>query len=158
MSGQQGGAARTRRTTPSCRVTRHCSGLRCMGNGLALHCCSPAASPIHTSCRHMVSACREASQKIRTLPEGYLFTLIARRPLGLQGTCGGLGAAPGWAAGGGAAGHVAAPKLPRSGQRELESQDTWRPWSCLGLGSGRWTHRARGGPGVARAGQWELEP
>jgi hypothetical protein len=30
------------------------------------------------------------------------------------------GAAPGWAAGAGAAGHVAAPELPRAGQ-----QDTW---------------------------------
>jgi hypothetical protein len=45
--------------------------------------------------------------------EGYLFTLIARRPLGLQGARGGLGAALGWAAGAGAAGHVAAPELPR---------------------------------------------
>jgi hypothetical protein len=42
---------------------------------------------------------------------GYLFTLIARRPLGLQGARDGPGAAPGWAAGAGAgaAGHVAAP-------------------------------------------------
>jgi hypothetical protein len=145
MSGQQGGAARTHRPTPSRRVTRHCSGLWCMGNGSALHCCSPAASPVHTSCRRMVSACREASQKIRTLPEGYLFTLIARRPLGFQGTRGGPGAAPGWAAGAGAAGHVAAPELPRAGQWELEPQDTWRPWSCLGLGSGSRSRRTRGG-------------
>jgi hypothetical protein len=123
-------------TTPSYRVTRHCSDLRCMGNGSTLHCCSPAASPVHTSCRRMVPACREASQKIRTLPEGYLCTLIARRPLGLQGTHGGPGATPGWVAGAGAAGHMAAPELPRSGQRELEPQDTWRPRSCLGLGSG----------------------
>jgi hypothetical protein len=50
----------------------------------------------------------------------YLFTLIARRPLGLQGTCGGPGAAPSWAAGAGAVGHAAAPELPRAGQRELE--------------------------------------
>jgi hypothetical protein len=97
----------------------------------------------------MVSACREASQKIRTLPEGYLFTLIARRPLGLQDTRGGPGAAPRWAAGAGAAGHVAAPELPRSGQRELEPQDTWRFRICLGLGSGSWSRRARGGPGAA---------
>jgi hypothetical protein len=55
---------------------------------------------------------------------GYLFTLIARRPLGLQGTRGGPRAAPGWAAGAGAAGHAAAPELPRAGQRELEPQDT----------------------------------
>jgi hypothetical protein len=33
-------------------------------------------------------------------------------------------AAPGWAAGAGAAGHVAAPELPRTGQWELELQDT----------------------------------
>jgi hypothetical protein len=73
---------------------------------------------------------------------GYLFTLIAHRPLGLQGARGGPeaalgwaagaeaaghpGAAPGWAAGAGAAGHVAAPELPRARQRELEPQDTWQ--------------------------------
>jgi hypothetical protein len=51
-------------------------------------------------------------------------------------TRGGLGAALGWAAGAGAAGHVATPELPRVGQRELVPQDTWRP----------------------RAGQRELEP
>jgi hypothetical protein len=61
---------------------------------------------------------------------GYLFTLIARRPLGLQGTRGGPEAAPGWAAGAGAAGHVAAPELPRAG-------------------SGSWGRRSRGGPGAA---------
>jgi hypothetical protein len=55
-----------------------------------------------------------------TTLEGYLFTLIVRRPLGLQGTRGGSGAAPGWTAGAGATGHVTAPKLPRAGQRELE--------------------------------------
>jgi hypothetical protein len=80
---------------------------------------------------------------------GYLFTLIARRPLGLQGARGGPGAAPGWAAGAGAAGHVAAPELPRAGQRELEPQGTWRPRSCLGLGSGSWSRRSRDGPGAA---------
>jgi hypothetical protein len=31
---------------------------------------------------------------------------------------------------------VAAPDLPRAGQRELGLQDTWRPRSCPGLGSG----------------------
>jgi hypothetical protein len=46
---------------------------------------------------------------------GYLFPLTARRPLGLQGTRGGPGAAPGWAVGAEAAGHVAAPELPRAG-------------------------------------------
>jgi hypothetical protein len=46
--------------------------------------------------------------------EGYLFTLIARRPLGLQGTRGGPEAALGWATGAGAAGHVAVPELPRA--------------------------------------------
>jgi hypothetical protein len=55
-------------------------------------------------------------------------------------------------------GHVAAPELPRAGQRELEPQDTWRPRSCLGLGSGSWSRRTRGGPGAAPAGQRELEP
>jgi hypothetical protein len=59
---------------------------------------------------------------------------------------GGPGAAPGWAAGAGAAGHVAAPELPWDGLRELEPQDTWRPQSCPRLGSGSWSHRARGGP------------
>jgi hypothetical protein len=61
---------------------------------------------------------------------GYLFTLIARRPLGFQGTRGGPGAAPGWAAGAGAAGHVAAPELPRAGSES-------------------WGRRSRGGPGAA---------
>jgi hypothetical protein len=56
---------------------------------------------------------------------GYLFTLLAHRPLGLQGTRGDSGAAPSWAAGAGAVGHVAAPELPRARQRELEPQDTW---------------------------------
>jgi hypothetical protein len=55
---------------------------------------------------------------------GYLFNLIARRPLGLQGIRGGPETAPGWAAGAGAAGHATAPKLPRAVQRELEPQDT----------------------------------
>jgi hypothetical protein len=72
-----------------------------------------------------------------------------RRPLGLQGARGDSGAALGWAAGAGAAGHVAAPELPWAGQRELEPQDTWRPWSCPGLGSGSWSRRTRGGPGAA---------
>jgi hypothetical protein len=48
-------------------------------------------------------------------------------------TRGGPGATPGWAAGAGAAGHVAAPELPRAGQRELEPQDMWWPRSCPGL-------------------------
>jgi hypothetical protein len=59
--------------------------------------------------------------------QGYLITLIARSPLGLQITRGGLGAAPDWTAGAEAAGHVAAPELPRAG-------------------SGSWSRRARGGP------------
>jgi hypothetical protein len=67
-----------------------------------------------------------------------------RRPLGLQGARGGPGAALGWAAGAGATGHVAAPELPWAGQRELEPQDTWRPQSCPGLGSGSWSRRTRG--------------
>jgi hypothetical protein len=76
---------------------------------------------------------------------GYLFTLIARRPLGLQGARGGPAAAPGWAAGAGAVGHVVAPELPRAGQRELEPHGTWRPRSCPGLGSGSRSRRTRGG-------------
>jgi hypothetical protein len=68
-----------------------------------------------------------------TMLGGYLFTLITRRPLGLQGARGGPGAAPGWAAGAGAVGHVAAPELPRAGQQKLEPQDTWWPRSCPGL-------------------------
>jgi hypothetical protein len=44
---------------------------------------------------------------------------------------------------------VVAPELPQAGQRELEPQDTWRPWSCPGLGSGSWGRRTRGGPGAA---------
>jgi hypothetical protein len=68
--------------------------------------------------------------------QGISVTLIARRPLGLQGTRGGSGAAPGWAAGAEAAGHVAAPKLLGAGQRERRPQDTWLP----------------------RTGQWKLRP
>jgi hypothetical protein len=49
---------------------------------------------------------------------------------------GGPGAASGWAAGAGTAGHVTAPELPQARQRELKPQDTWRPQSCPGLGSG----------------------
>jgi hypothetical protein len=41
-------------------------------------------------------------------------------------TRGGPGAALGRSAGAGSAGHVAAPELPRAGQRELDPQDTWR--------------------------------
>jgi hypothetical protein len=44
---------------------------------------------------------------------------------------------------------MAAPELPRAGQRELEPQDMWRPRSCPGLGSGSWSCRTRGGPGAA---------
>jgi hypothetical protein len=80
---------------------------------------------------------------------GYLFTLIARRPLGLQGTRGGPGAAPVWAARAGATGHEVAPELPRAGQWELEPQDTKRPRSCPRPGSGGWSRRTRGGPGAA---------
>jgi hypothetical protein len=43
---------------------------------------------------------------------------------------------------------VVAPELPWAGQRELEPQDTWRPRSCPGLGSGSWSRRTRGGPGA----------
>jgi hypothetical protein len=79
----------------------------------------------------------------------YLFNLIARRPLDLQGAHDSPGAALSWAAGAGAAGHAVAPELPRDGQRELEPQDTWRPRSCPGLGSGSWSRRTRGGPGAS---------
>jgi hypothetical protein len=44
---------------------------------------------------------------------------------------------------------MAASELPRAGQRELEPQDTWRPRSCPGLGSGSWSHKPHGGPGAA---------
>jgi hypothetical protein len=47
-------------------------------------------------------------------------------------THGGPGAAPGWAAGAGATGHVAALELPRARQRVLEPQGTWRPEAALG--------------------------
>jgi hypothetical protein len=65
-----------------------------------------------------------------------------RRLLGLQGARGGPGAALGWAAGAGAAGHVAAPELPRAGQRELKPQDTWWPRSCPGLCGDTWWLRS----------------
>jgi hypothetical protein len=44
---------------------------------------------------------------------------------------------------------MAASELPWAGQRELELQDTWRPRSCPGLGSGSWSRRTRGGPRAA---------
>ena len=44
---------------------------------------------------------------------------------------------------------MAAPELPWAGQRVLEMQDTWRPRSYPGLGSGSWSRRTRGGPGAA---------
>jgi hypothetical protein len=81
--------------------------------------------------------------------QGISVILIARRPLGLQGTRGGPVAAPGWVAGAEATEHVAAPELPRAGQRELVPLDTRRPWSCPGLGSGSWCRMTRGGPGAA---------
>jgi hypothetical protein len=100
--------------------------------------------------------------------QGISVTLIVHRPLGLQGTRGGPGPAPGRAAGAGAAEHMVAPDLSRAGQRELVPQDTWRPrscpgpgnesWgrrtrarpqSCPGPGSGSWDHRTRCGPGAA---------
>jgi hypothetical protein len=49
---------------------------------------------------------------------------------------------------------VAAPKLPRAGQRELEPQDTWRPRSCPGLAAGA----GAAGHVAAPGWQWELEP
>jgi hypothetical protein len=57
----------------------------------------------------------------------------------------GPGAVSGWAARAGATGHVAAPELPRAGQRELEPQDTWRPRSYPELGSGSWSRRTHDG-------------
>jgi hypothetical protein len=84
-----------------------------------------------------------------TTLEEYLFNLIACRPLGLQGAHDGPRAALGWAAGVGAVGHMVAPELSRVGQRELEPQDTWRPRSCPGLGSGSWSRRTRDGLGAA---------
>jgi hypothetical protein len=44
---------------------------------------------------------------------------------------------------------VAASELPRAGQRELEQQDTWRPRSCPGLGSGSWSRSTHGDPRAA---------
>jgi hypothetical protein len=44
---------------------------------------------------------------------------------------------------------VAAPELPRAGQRELELQDTRRPRSYPGLGSESRSRRTRGDPGAA---------
>jgi hypothetical protein len=41
------------------------------------------------------------------------------------------------------------PELPQAGQRELEPQDTWRPRSCPGLGSGSGSRRTRGDPEAA---------
>jgi hypothetical protein len=80
---------------------------------------------------------------------GYLFTLTAHRPLGLQGTRGGPGAVPSWVAGAEAAGHVAALELPQAGQWKLVPLDTWRLRSDPGLGSGSWVRMTRGGLGAA---------
>jgi hypothetical protein len=89
---------------------------------------------------------------------GYLITLITRRPLGLQGTRGDPEAAPGWAAGAEAVGHVVAPELPRAGQRELEPHGTWRPWSYPGLAAGAGAAGHMTAPELPRAGQREPEP
>jgi hypothetical protein len=75
-----------------------------------------------------------------------------------QGRRGGPEATLGWAAGARAAGHVAAPELPRAGQRELEPQDTWRPRSYPGLGSGSCSLRTHGGPGAAPEGTVRFLP
>jgi hypothetical protein len=64
-------------------------------------------------------------------------------------TRGSPGAAPGWAAGAGATGHVAASELPRAGQRELGRQDAWRPRSCPGLGCESGGRGTRGSLGAA---------
>jgi hypothetical protein len=90
--------------------------------------------------------------------QGISVTLIARRPLGFQGTRGGPGAGPGWTAGAEAVGHAAALELPPAGQRELGSQDTWRPRGCPRPGSGSWVRRTRGGPGAAPGRATELGP
>jgi hypothetical protein len=90
---------------------------------------------------------------------GYLFTLMARRPLGLQGTRGGPGlgsgsrsrrtrGGPGLGSGSWSRRTRGGPGLdsgsgshrtrggPGAGQRELEPQDTWRPRSCVELAAG----------------------
>jgi hypothetical protein len=53
---------------------------------------------------------------------------------------------------------VAAPELPRAGQRELEPQDTWRPRSCPGLAAGDGAAGHVVAPELPRARQRELEP
>jgi hypothetical protein len=157
MGRQQGSAARTRRLTPSRRVTRHCSGLWCMGSGWR---CTAVAlqPPLPTRLagawcllvvRHLRRCAHSPKRDHDGHAQGISVTLIARCPLGLQGTRGGLGAALGWAAGAEATGHMAAPELPRAGQRELRPQDTWRPRSCPRPVSESWVRRTRGGPGAA---------
>jgi hypothetical protein len=89
---------------------------------------------------------------------GYLFTLIARRSLGLQGARGGPGAASGWAAGAGAAGHVVAPELPWAGQQELEPHDTWGPRAAPSWAAGAGAAGHVAAPELPLAGQRELEP
>jgi hypothetical protein len=134
MSGQQVGVVRTCCATPNCRVTWYCSSQPCIGNGSVLHCCSPTTSPCphvlqaHGVCLYWgVSEDAHIPRRVTMMAMlgGYLITLIAHRPLGLQGTRGGPGAASGW-------------------QWELGPQDTWWTRSCPGLGSGSRSRRTRG--------------
>jgi hypothetical protein len=138
MGGQQGGAARTRRPTPSRRVARHCSGVWATSRRCTAVALQP---PLPTRlagawCPLVVRGLSRCAHSPKPNHDGHAqgisVTLIARRSLGLQGTRDGPGAAPGRAAGAEAAGHVAAPELPRAGQRELRPQDTWRPRSWPG--------------------------
>jgi hypothetical protein len=64
--------------------------------------------------RGRVAPCAVCTGHVETRSAGFLV-----EPQN-QGRRGGPGAAPGWAAGAGAVGHVTAPELPRAGQRELE--------------------------------------
>jgi hypothetical protein len=76
--------------------------------------------------RGRVAPCAVCTGHVETRSAGFLV-----EPQN-QGRRGGPGAAPSWAAGARAAGHVAAPELSWAGQRELEPQDTWWPRSCPG--------------------------
>jgi hypothetical protein len=117
MSGQQVGAVCTRRATLNCRVT--------WATG---RCCTVAALQPPLSTRLVGAWCLLVVRRLRRCahsPKGdhdghargisYYFNSTC-----LQGIRGGPRAAPGWAAGAGAAGHVVAPELPWVGQRELE--------------------------------------
>jgi hypothetical protein len=165
MSGQQVGAVRTRRATPNCRVTQYLAVSRVWATGRR---CTVAAlqPPLSTRlagawCLLVVRRLRRCAHSPKGDHDGHARGISdyfnstqtvgpsrhTWRPQSCPGlgsgswshrTRGGPGAASGWAAGAGAAGHVAAPAPTSAGRRGPELQLTWqrvytRSAPCLDL-------------------------